>query len=134
VGVVLSESMESSSRESSSLEPSPFQRESLLGSETLPAGGRCDKLVRLILQLFHLSLATGMLLMGIVEFSVESSVFDLFGSRDRSAVPKDVFPVSGTCFVARLTHSFPCNALTASFLKTKWVHVGMCDARNVRLK
>lgn len=54
------------------------------------------KLFRLILQLFHLVLAAALFLVGVVEFSVEPSIFDVFGrkSEQRSVIPAEVFDVS----------------------------------------
>lgn len=51
---------------------------------------------KLFWQLSHLVLATIVLLVGVIEFSVEPSIFDLFGRNvnQRSVVPAAVFPVS----------------------------------------
>ena len=49
--------------------------------------------VQLIVQLFHLALAAGILLSGFAEFSVEPTIFDVFGA-GRSSIPREVFKVT----------------------------------------
>lgn len=51
--------------------------------------------LQLFFQLFHLALAAAILLTGFAEFSVEPTIFDVFGTR-RSAIPNDVFKVNFT--------------------------------------
>ena len=50
------------------------------------------KLLKLLLQLFHLVLAAAILLVGVVEFSVEPTIFDVFGKKreQRSLFLKEV--------------------------------------------
>ena len=54
------------------------------------------KLLIMALQLFHLVLGAGIVVVGIIEFSAEPSLFDVFGkkSEERSIIPDRVFPVS----------------------------------------
>lgn len=53
---------------------------------------RWKNLLQLFLQLFHLALAAAILLSGLVEFSAEPTIFDVFGNR-RSAIPREAFKV-----------------------------------------
>lgn len=49
-------------------------------------------LLKLLVQLFHLAIAAVIFLVGVVEFSVELTIFDVFGKGDqRSAVPKGIW-------------------------------------------
>lgn len=52
---------------------------------------RVKELLKLVLQLFHLILAASILLTGIAEFSVEPTIFDVFGKQEhRALIPKEV--------------------------------------------
>lgn len=65
-----------------------------MGEEVLVSGEREKKrsLLKLLVQLFHLVIAAVIFFVGVVEFSVESTIFDVFGKGDqRSAVPKGVW-------------------------------------------
>ena len=57
-------------------------------------------MLRVLLQLFHLILAAGIFLVGIVEFSVETPIFDIFGRKgERSSL------IAGTAFKVSLVYS-----------------------------
>ncbi len=51
--------------------------------------------VKRLFQLVHLLIAASFLMLGLVEFGVEHSIFDIFGKRgdERSVIPKHVFQV-----------------------------------------
>jgi hypothetical protein len=53
---------------------------------------KSKNLLRLFLQLFHLVLAAAILMSGFAEFSVEPTIFDVFGAQ-RTSVPEEVFKV-----------------------------------------
>ena len=54
------------------------------------------KVLRILLQLLHLVLAASVFLVGLVEFSVEPPIFDVFGNNleQRVLIPVTVFNVS----------------------------------------
>ena len=65
-----------------------------MGEEVLVSDEREKKrsLLKLFVQLLHLSVAAVIFLVGVIEFSVESTIFDVFGKGDqRSAVPSGVW-------------------------------------------
>lgn len=64
-------------------------------------------LLKLVFQLFHLVLAAAILLIGVVEFSVEPSIFDVFGRANQQEFPID-YQVSYSAVIHRL-----CNTVTS---------------------
>ena len=65
------------------------ENNSLHREEVDNASQRRVDLVKLVFQLFHLVLAAAILLIGIVEFSVEPSIFDVFGRENYKTFPDD---------------------------------------------
>ena len=66
---------------------------------------RVKELLKLLLQLFHLVLAASILLTGFAEFSVEPTIFDVFGKQEhRALIPKEVVQnVYGVRFIMLIT-------------------------------
>lgn len=54
------------------------------------------EVLRTVLQVFHLAVAASLFLVGVAEFSLEPSIFDVFGksSEQRAVIPATVFKVS----------------------------------------
>ena len=103
--------------------------------------GRKRPLLKLVIQIIHLAVAATILIIGFAEFSVEPTVFDLFG-KEGVSVPDKVFKVT-TCLTILCDIIYACRIpvstlglrirlvvwCVCSVCVMSWVIVLFCDCR-----
>ena len=72
------------------------EKKTLVSIEEVEHSWRKSVIPKKLLQAFHFALAVGIFVIGLVEFCVEPTIFDIFGrsSEQRAQIPAAVFKVS----------------------------------------